>query len=115
MQKDMLKAQEEVGKMEFTSKKELVEVTVNGNKVDMSNYEKITEFLKKDKENKIVVKRDKKEYTFTMVLGKVNVPSTSENVIESKGKRIGYISLTTFSANSAEDFQNSLLALKPTA
>ena len=46
-----------------------------------------------------------------MVFGKVNVPSTSENVIESKGKRIGYISLTTFSANSAEDFQNSLLTL----
>ena len=86
-------------------------IDINGNKVDMSNYEKITEFLKKDKENKIVVKRYKKEYTFTMVLGKVNVPSTSENVIESKGKRIGYISLTTFSANSAEDFQNSLLAL----
>ena len=86
-------------------------IEINGNKVDMSNYEKITEFLKKDKENKIVVKREKKEYTFTMVLGKVNVPSTSENVIESKGKRIGYISLTTFSANSAEDFQNSLLTL----
>ena len=32
MQKEIQKAQEEVGKMEFTSKKELVEVTVNGNK-----------------------------------------------------------------------------------
>ena len=32
MQKDMLKSQEEVGKMTFTSKKDLVEVEVNGNK-----------------------------------------------------------------------------------
>ncbi len=32
MQKDMMKAQEEVGKMTFTSTKELVTVEVNGNK-----------------------------------------------------------------------------------
>ena len=36
MQKEIQKAQEEVGKMEFTSKKELVEVTVNGNKEVLS-------------------------------------------------------------------------------
>ena len=32
MQKDINKAQEEVGKMLFTSKKDLVEVEINGNK-----------------------------------------------------------------------------------
>lgn len=32
MQKDINKAQEEVGKMLFTSKKDLVEVKINGNK-----------------------------------------------------------------------------------
>lgn len=32
MQKEMLKAQEEVGKMTFTSKQDLVTVEVNGNK-----------------------------------------------------------------------------------
>ena len=32
MQKDINKAQEEVGKMIFTSKKDLVEVEINGNK-----------------------------------------------------------------------------------
>ena len=36
MQKEVQKAQEEVGKMEFTSKKELVEVKVNGNKEVLS-------------------------------------------------------------------------------
>ena len=32
MQKDMMKAQEEVGKMTFTASKDLVEVEVNGNR-----------------------------------------------------------------------------------
>ena len=46
MQKEIQKAQEEVGKMEFTSKKELVEVTVNGNKEVLSV--KIDENVEKD-------------------------------------------------------------------
>ena len=46
MQKEIQKAQEEVGKMEFTSKKELVEVTVNGNKEVLSV--KIDENIEKD-------------------------------------------------------------------
>ena len=46
MQKEIQKAQEEVGKMEFTSKKELVEVTVNGNKQVLSV--KIDENIEKD-------------------------------------------------------------------
>ena len=46
MQKEIQKAQEEVGKMEFTSKKELVEVTFNGNKQVLSV--KIDENVEKD-------------------------------------------------------------------
>ena len=46
MQKEIQKAQEEVGKMEFISKKELVEVTVNGNKQVLSV--KIDENIEKD-------------------------------------------------------------------
>lgn len=46
MQKDMLKAQEEVGKMIFTSKQPLVEVQVNGNTEIVSI--KINEDIKAD-------------------------------------------------------------------
>ncbi len=46
MQKDMLKAQEEVGKMIFTSKQPLVEVQVNGNTEVVSI--KINEDIKTD-------------------------------------------------------------------
>ena len=86
-------------------------IEVNGNKIDMKNYEKISEYLNPEKENNIVVIRDKKEKTFKVDVAKVYIPSTSENVFEKDGKRIGYIAISSFSANSAEDFQNSLLEI----
>lgn len=86
-------------------------IEVNGVKIDINSGKKITESLKKDKENTIVVIRDKKELTFKINISTVYIKSTTEDVIESKGKRIGYITLSTFSLNAAEDFQNSLLEL----
>lgn len=86
-------------------------IQVNSHKIDMQNYEKISEYLDPKKENTIVVIRDKKEKTFKVDVEKVYIPSTSENVFEKNGKRIGYIAISSFSANSAEDFQNSLLEI----
>lgn len=85
---------------------------INGNKVDNSNSEKITEFLKNDKENTVKVKRGKKELSFSVRMGKVYLSSTTHDVIENKGKRIGYIALSSFTANSAADFQESLIQLE---
>ena len=86
-------------------------IKVNGQEITINTGDKITEYLKNDKDNEIVVKRDDKELKFNINTSKVYIKSTEENVIESKGKRIGYIALSSFSANSAEDFQNSLLEL----
>ena len=86
-------------------------IEINGNEVTMENFESITEFLKNDKDNKIIVKRDGKKMTFTIKIGEVYMPSTSENLIVRKGKNIGYIALSTFSVNSCADFQESLLTL----
>ena len=86
-------------------------IEVNGVKIDINSGKKITESLKKDKENTVVVIRDKKELTFKINISTVYIKSTAEEVIESKDKRIGYIMLSTFSLNAAEDFQNSLLEL----
>lgn len=86
-------------------------IEVNGVKIDINNGNKITDSLKNDKENTIVVVRDEKELTFKINTSTVYIKSTEEEIIESKGKRIGYITLSAFSLNSAEDFQNSLLEL----
>lgn len=86
-------------------------VEINGNEININNYEKITEYLNHDKDNEIVVIRDKKRKTFNVDVDKVYIPSTSGSVIEKNDKRIGYITISSFSANSAEDFQNSLLEI----
>lgn len=87
-------------------------VEINGNKVDVNNSEKITEFLTNNKDNTIVVKRDDKSLTFIMKLDDIYLASTSHNLILNKGQRIGYISLSSFTANSAADFQESLIELE---
>ena len=86
-------------------------VKVNGQEITINTGDKITEYLKNDKDNEIIVKREDKELKFNINTSKVYIKSTEENVIHSKSKRIGYIALSSFSANSAEDFQNSLLEL----
>ena len=89
-------------------------IEINGTKVSLENYEKITELLYKDKENKIIVLRDGKEFTFNIEVSKVKVPSVSTNIIVSEDKKqnIGYLALTTFSAHSYEEFQTELLELE---
>lgn len=89
-------------------------IEINGTKISLENYEKITELLYKDKENKIIVLRDGKEYKFSIEVSKVKVPSVSTNIIVSEDKKqnIGYLALTTFSAHSYEEFQTELLELE---
>ena len=86
-------------------------VEINGNEININNYEKITEYLKHDKDNEVVVIRDKTRKVFNVDIDKVYIPSTSESVIEKADQRIGYITISSFSANAAEDFQNSLLEI----
>ena len=80
--------------------------------MDVNNSEKITEFLTNNKDNTIVVKRDDESLTFVMKLDDIYLASTSHNLILNKGQRIGYISLSSFTANSAADFQESLIELE---
>lgn len=87
-------------------------IEINGNKVDNTNSEKITEFLKKDKDNVVKVKRGEEELSFSIKMDDVYLTSTAYSIIESKGKRIGYISLSSFTANSGADFQESLIELE---
>jgi carboxyl-terminal processing protease len=72
----------------------------------------ITEYLKNEKDNIVVVKRGEKELSFSVRMDDVYLTSTSHDIIESKNERIGYISLSSFTANSAADFQESLIELE---
>lgn len=85
---------------------------INGNKLDNTNSDKITEYLKGDKENTVKVKRGKEELTFSVKMDDVYLTSTTHSIIENKNKRIGYIALSSFTVNSAADFQESLIELE---
>ena len=86
-------------------------VGINDFEVTMNNFDEATSHLSNDEDNIIKVKRDDKVLSFSIKVGEVYLPSTSEEIIISKDKRIGYISLSTFSANSSADFQESLIRL----
>ena len=85
-------------------------VSVNGNKITMDNFQNIGKYISNKKENEIIVKRDGKEITYNIKTDKIEVPSTSTDIITSsdKKKRIGYITLNAFSSRSYDEFKDDL-------
>lgn len=87
-------------------------VDINGTEITVKNSNDITTALKKDKENLVKVKRGEETLSFKIKIDDVYMNSTTHSLIVNKGKKIGYISLSTFSANSAADFQEALIELE---
>lgn len=87
-------------------------IKINGTEITAENYVDISKFLKHDENNEIVVKRNGEELTFNVSMDKVNVPTTSSTVINSKEKKIGYIKLSSFSNNSYADFNESFIEVE---
>mgnify|MGYP002857531680 CR=1 FL=1 len=89
-------------------------IKVNGEEINNKNFNKISEYLKKDEENEVVVKRNGKELTFNISFDTIVIPSASSTIIKSKdaSRNIGYIRLNTFSRLSFEEFEEELLKLE---
>ncbi len=89
-------------------------IEINGEKISLDNYEDIGKFLKKDKENDILVLRKKEKIPFKVSTNDVYIPATTSDIIKSpdKKKNLGYISLTTFSLMAYEDFKESLKTIE---
>lgn len=89
-------------------------IKINGIEVNTDNSQVIADSIKenKDKENEIVIKRDKEELTFNVKTATITIPVTSTDIIKSKDKKIGYLSLSSFSFKSFEEFQESLMSLE---
>lgn len=60
---------------------------------------------------KIVVQRDGKEVDLVVKRAAVEIPSVSSKVIEKDGKKIGYISIDSFAANTFTQFKDELSKL----
>ena len=65
-----------------------------------------------EKEVKIKVKRDKKELEFTLTLEEVEIESITSEIMEKNGKKIGYISISTFASNTYSQFLAELTELE---
>lgn len=75
-----------------------------------------SEISKKIKEAKspfeIVVKRDEEELKFNLVLEQIDIESVACKIFENNSKKIGYIQLSVFAANTYTQFENKLLELE---
>jgi len=74
--------------------------TVNDVEITEENYLEISNLIKKDEDNKVVIERDGKEHTFTVKTDNVVVPSVGGEVLKHKNTKVGYIRITSFSANT---------------
>lgn len=89
-------------------------VKVGDVNVEGKTSSEISSLIKGSKTDKVtvVVKRDGEEKTFTLTLKEVEIESVISKVYEKNGKKIGYIELTIFAANTYQQFEKKLLELE---
>lgn len=85
-------------------------IEVSGKKVTKKNYEKILDLIKKKGNGNIKMKiiRDEKEMEVETKRERIAIPSVSSKVIKRSGKKIGYIEIDIFAANTYEQFKTEL-------
>ena len=89
------------------------DVIINGVDISEENFEQISVLVQNnDGTNEIVVKRDDKELTFNVEKATVTVPVVSSRIIDMDKKKIGYISLSSFSSHATEEFTTDLAKLE---
>ena len=94
-------------------KEDDVIIKVNGVDISEENFEQISVLVQNnDGTNEIVVKRDDKELTFNVEKATVTVPVVSSRIIDMDKKKIGYISLSSFSSHATEEFTTDLAKLE---
>ena len=95
-------------------KKDDIFVSVNGTDVSNSNALEVSKLIKESEKEKIevVVNRNGKEKKFTLSLDEVDIESVSTDVYEKNGKKIGYIRLSIFAANTYSQFEKKLKELE---
>ena len=75
---------------------------------DMANY------VKKNKNTKIklLIRRNNEEKEITLTRKKVNIPTVTGEIFEKDNKKIGYINISVFSAQTYEQFRKELNKLE---
>lgn len=88
-------------------------ILVNGDSVVGLSPTEISNKIKSDdKLVNIVVNRDGKDLEFSLNLDEVELESVTSKVFEENGKKIGYIELSVFAANTYSQFEQKLVELE---
>ncbi len=87
-------------------------VEINDAEINKDNVSKISELIKNNEKNHIVVLRNEEKIEFDVETKKVYIPTAGAKVIEKDGKRDGYIALTSFSTKSASQFRKELESIE---
>lgn len=88
-------------------------ILVNGDSVVGLLPTEISNKIKSDdKLVNIVVNRDGKDLEFSLNLDEVELESVTSKVFEENGKKIGYIELSVFAANTYSQFEQKLVELE---
>lgn len=87
---------------------------VNDIDVTKQSLSEIASIVRGDKDTEVLltVKRDGKEQVITIIRGVVDNISVTSEIIEKNNKKIGYIYISVFAANTTNQFKNELKDLE---
>lgn len=87
---------------------------VDGEDVSKKNASEISSMIRESKKDevKVVVSRDGEEKEFALKIRKVNIDTVTTEIFENNNKKIGYIYVSIFSANTDSQFKEALLKLE---
>lgn len=91
-------------------KKDDIILKVNGEKVTDKDSSEIANLISNKLNDKVelVIKRGEEELTFKLTVSKIDIPSVSSEVKEQNDKKIGYIRIDNFAANTGAQFKKEL-------
>ncbi len=94
--------------------KDDVVLKVNGKDVSNIDSSEIANLISNKLGDKVelVIKRGEEELTVKMVVSKIDIPSVVSEIKEQNGKKIGYILIENFAANTGEQFKKELTKIE---
>lgn len=88
-------------------------IKINDDSLKENDASYFTSLISKTKDEiKLLVSRDGRELDFSIVPEKVVIPSVSTNTFDMSGKKIGYIKISIFAANTVTQFSEKLNKLE---
>jgi len=87
-------------------------IRVNDKEITDENRNDVPLYIKDGEKNHIVVLRNDEEMDFDVETGKIYIPTVNTQTVEKNDKKVGYLSLSSFSSKSYNEFKDGLEKLE---